>query len=225
MSVHQQTNPAARAISRFPDAPPSIARLPVDKRGFPVPYFVQWIDGEPDFRVADTRRMSQCVKQRRCWICGGKLGRMLAFTIGPMCSVNRVSAEPPEHPQCAAFAVVACPFLSRPLAKRPGMEDLQERADFQDAPGIFIKHNPGVTLIWHTLSYKLFEVENGTLFKLGAPVRASWWREGREATRDEVIEGFQLGLKSLAPVAAEEGPEAVADLKKAVALALTLLPT
>jgi hypothetical protein len=225
MSFHQQTDQASRVVSRFPDAPPSIAKLPLDKRGFPVPYFVQWIDGEPDFRVADTRRMGRCVRERRCWICGGKLGRMFAFTIGPMCAVNRVSAEPPEHPLCAAFAVKACPFLTRPLAKRPGNEDLKEKhANFQEPPGTALLHNPGVTLVWHTLRYSLFEVDNGTLFEIGEPARVSWWREGREATRDEVLEGFSKGLPTLRATAEEEGPEAVADFDSALRRAMTLLP-
>jgi hypothetical protein len=213
-----------KPINRFPNAPPSIAKLPLDKRGFPVPYFVKWIDGEPDFRVADTARMHRCVRERRCWICGEKLGRMFAFAIGPMCSINRISAEPPEHPLCATFAVKACPFLSRPLATRPGIEDLKGRADYQAPAGIAILHNPGVTLIWHTLRYSLDHVDGGTLFALGPPQRVSWWREGREATREEVLQAIEKGLPLLRSAAEQDGREAIDALAKAALAIIPLLP-
>jgi hypothetical protein len=38
----------------LPDGmPESVGRLPVDHRGYPVPWFVAWIDGKPEFRCAD----------------------------------------------------------------------------------------------------------------------------------------------------------------------------
>lgn len=98
---------------RFKDLPPRIAKLPTDERGYPVPYFVEWIDGKPDFRVMSSKNLARAVKYRRCWICGEELGRFLCFTIGPMCGVNRISSEPPSHYDCARFAVSACPFLTR----------------------------------------------------------------------------------------------------------------
>ena len=39
--------------------------LPIDRRGFPVPWFVSWDDGGPDFRVIDRGKIVQAVKQRR----------------------------------------------------------------------------------------------------------------------------------------------------------------
>ena len=61
-----------------PTQPARIARLPVHK-GYPVPWFVAWIDGVPDFRVADGRKLWEAVRHSRCWVCGDKLGSKLAF--------------------------------------------------------------------------------------------------------------------------------------------------
>ena len=72
-------------------APDRIKRLPVDHRGFPVPYFVVWIDGKPDFRLVMPGRLGECFKNKICWICGEPLGRFLAFAIGPMCVFNRTT--------------------------------------------------------------------------------------------------------------------------------------
>src|SRR4030095_12652609 len=77
--------------------PSRMAKLPRDARGYPVPRFVSWYDGKPDFRIADTRYLEHCFRARTCWLCGELLGRYLAFVIGPMCAVNRTTAEPPCH--------------------------------------------------------------------------------------------------------------------------------
>jgi len=104
-----------------PDLPPQPERMkgqPEDARGFPVPWFVAWKDGAPIFQAADARKWAKAVKEKRCWLCGKTLGVHHAFVIGPMCGVNRVTAEPPSHRECAEYALKACPFLSRPAAKR-----------------------------------------------------------------------------------------------------------
>src|SRR5262245_39698608 len=87
----------------LPARPPRIKRLPLDARGYPVPWFVAYVDGVPDFRIVDTPKIGVAWNKQRCWICGGQLGRYLAFAIGPMCAVNRVSSEPPSHLECAMY--------------------------------------------------------------------------------------------------------------------------
>src|SRR5215831_18617572 len=101
----------------LPPLPRRMKALPVD-RGYPVPWFVEWIDGVPDFRIMDGRKLVRAVRERLCWVCGQPLGSFLAFTVGPMCAVNRISSEPPSHRDCAVFSAKACPFLTRPTMRR-----------------------------------------------------------------------------------------------------------
>jgi hypothetical protein len=68
--------------------PARFARLPVDERGYPVPKFVERIDGKPDFRCVDGRWLTKTVQQKPCWLCGEKLGRHFAFVVGPMCAIQ-----------------------------------------------------------------------------------------------------------------------------------------
>lgn len=213
---------STQGTGRFPNAPPGILVLPVDHRGFPVPWFVEWIDGAPDFRVADSRKLRVAVKESRCWICGQRLGRMKSFVIGPMCSVNRVSSEPPSHPVCAVFAAEACPFLSRPLAKRPPVDDLEARfGGAPTMPGVPLLHNPGVTLVWNTLRFR-FQPDG--LFDIGKAERTQWFREGRAASRVEIIEAFEKGLPHLLSLAEADGRDAVDELRRRLRDALKLLP-
>jgi len=204
--------------------PTRIAKLPVDVRGYPVPWFVQWFDGKPDFRVMDSRKMARAVKDRRCWVCGDKFGHLeiMCFVIGPMCGVNRVSAEPPSHRECAEFSVKACPFLTLPRAQR-------REAAFPDAPlqetGVMLSRNPGVSLLWLTDYYETFRapvmksahgnggepLSPGIMFTLGDPVECIWYREGRPATRAECVESVDSGMPILRDAA--DGGAALASLE------------
>lgn len=204
--------------------PRRIARLPRDERGYPVPWFVTWLDGKPDFRVADAAKRVQAVREHLCWICGGVLGRFQTYVIGPMCIVNRTTAEPPCHRDCAVFAVIACPFLSNPKAKRPERE-LPEGA--VDAPGIPLNRNPGVTALWTTREDpRVFVTSDrkGFLFDLPDPIDVSWFCEGRAANAREVDESIESGLPTLRELAEDEGHNAVLALDRAVTAAKKHLP-
>lgn len=175
---------------RLPDAPPQIRALPLDPRGYPIPWFVGTNPrtGDRDFRVIHTEQVARAVKDRRCWICGRKLGEFCTFAIGPMCAVNRVSSEPPSHLDCARFAVKACPFLTNPEARRdPRNLPIEE----DTTPGLKIERNPGATLLWRARRYKWGP---DRLFHLGDPVAVEWWAQGRPATRVEVLASIESGL-------------------------------
>lgn len=205
--------------------PPRIKRLPVDHRGFPVPKFVAWVDGQPDHRVVDARRFTPAIKKRECWICGEPLGRMYCSVIGCMCAVNRIISEPPSHRDCAEFAVKACPFLARPHAHRreAGMPD-----GIKDAAGVGLKRNPGVTCLWISRDYPRPEEawggSRGLLFHLQEPVETIWYREGRLAARQEVEDAILEGLPHLKGVAEKEGEAALIALAKMTARASRYLP-
>jgi hypothetical protein len=214
-----------RTIERFGEMPATMRALPLDQRGYPVPWFVAWIDGKPDFRVIRPGGVAQAVKDGRCWLCGRALGRLKAFVIGPMCAVNRVSSEPPSHPRCAAFAVRSCPFLTSPLARRNEREPMPDGA--QDPAGVMIARNPGVTVIWSTLRFSVFDAPSGNpgkLIDIGKPHRVSWWAHGRRATRGEALEGLRSGLPALYDLAEAAGRGAVHDLRMQISAALALLP-
>lgn len=189
--------------------PERINRLPIDDRGYPVPWFVEYVNGKPDFRVIDGRKLVRAVKEKLCWICGEKLGTYLAFTIGPMCAINRTISEPPSHRECAEFSARVCPFLSLPKKKRDE-EDLPAGA--VEAAGIGLKRNPGVVCVWITKGYMIMRVENGILFRIGDPLETKWYAHGRSATRAEILESINSGIPLLK--AEEEGPEAVKELRR-----------
>lgn len=192
------------------DLPPLTKRLeclPIDpERGYPVPFFTAWIKdgkrvhpgtGTPDFRITDPVALNACVGLGLCWCCGQKLGVHRTYVVGPMCVINRASAEPPSHNDCAEWSVMGgCPFLSRPKMVRREIED-----DLKvHIAGHMIGRNPGVMVLWQVEDrLRMIEVPDGSgyLFNIGEPTRVRWYKEGRPATNEECIEAIDTGIQNL----------------------------
>lgn len=206
------------------EMPDRIKRLPVDSRGYPVPKFASWNDGVPEFRLADTGYLRRALAARLCWVCGGVLGQYMAFVIGPMCAINRTTAEPPCHLDCAQYSVRRCPFMAFPHRTR-NMDGLP--ADRVHPGGVAIERNPGVALIWVTKSYRLERAQAGhpgTLIRLGEAVSKSWWCRGRPATLQEVMASVESGLPALREVArVHDGPEGQRELEALISVNLDMI--
>lgn len=210
------------------DMPGSIARLQVDGRGYPIPWFVDraapLFNGNPDFRIMDGKRLKMAIRERRCWVCGERImTKWAVFVAGPMCGINRTSAEPPCHSWCAEWTVRACPFLSVPKRLR----DERDLPSGHSQAGVGIKRNPGVAMLWTSQSYKTWRPEGGgILFDLGEPTPygVEWFAAGRPATRAEVMESVETGLPLLLTQAARDGAEGCFELGRMTERFLAYLP-
>ncbi len=208
-----------------PAAPARVARLPRDPHGRPVPWFVAWIDGVPDFRVVGQGKVADAIRFGKCFICGEALGRWQTFPVGPVSTINRSAPEPPSHKDCALYAVQVCPFLVRPgKGRRTGGLPEGHRLD-SHGPGHSLEHNPGVTALWTTRSHQPFDDgRGGALFRMGDPEEVAWYAEGRAATRAEVLEALEAERATLAALIAEtpssdDLPALEAGYREAVRLA------
>jgi hypothetical protein len=210
----------------MPDLPPlplRFKKLPLDHRGYPVPRFVyQREDGTYDFRVVRPGWPQQCRSRKVCWLCGEPLGKFLCFVIGPMCAINRNTAEPPSHRDCAEFAVQACPFMRFPNRKRDEV-GLPAEGYAPGGDDAMIMRNPGVTCLWITLGYRPHRVGGHVLIEIGEPVEVTWWAHGRKATRDEIMASIETGLPLLRTMAEKEGRAAVAELERLVERGMKLV--
>jgi hypothetical protein len=184
----------------------ALPRVERDGVSIPVPWFVAWQDGAPEFRAMDPQRFAKAIRQRLCWVCGQKLGVHFAFVAGPMCGINRTSSEPPCHADCARWSAQNCPFLATPRMVR--REDGLADGVKENVAGFAIRRNPGVAMLWFTREYEVFRVPEGAgagwLIQMGEPDKVEWWREGREATRAEVMESIETGLPNLEAIARTE---------------------
>lgn len=207
----------------LPPLPERVRKLPLESRGYPIPWFACTLDdGTRDIRVADNVKRVLAVKRRLCWICGEQLGQFLAFVIGPMCAVNRNTAEPPSHRECAEFAVQACPFMLHPKADYRG----SNLPDGTTTSPTGLPGNPGATCIWITRSFKPYRVPGSKewLINIGDPVEVQWWSEGKRATRARIMEALDARLPILRRYAELDGAEGLRALDAQVQRALLLLP-
>lgn len=195
------------------EVPPKLSRRPFDERGYLIPWFVDYVDGKPDFRVMDAKKFGIAIREKRCWLCGDVLGVHKVFVSGPMCGINRTTSEPPCHRECALYAVQACPFLVKPHAQRR-VSNLPDRA--VDAAGHGLSRNPGVALLWTAASYDIWKAPGGSgyLLTMGMPTKVEFFAQGRPATLEEIRESVVSGLPSLRVAAELDGPGAVAQLEK-----------
>lgn len=204
--------------SRFPDAPENIRRLPVDDRGFPIPHFVAVVNGKPDHRVVDPSKLEPTVQGNLCWICGEPLGQDSAFVMGPTSAFTRVTSEPASHWACGCFAASGCPFLTKPRMRRnhKGLESAN-----LTAPANMLEHNPGLSVVWAASSFtKSLHADGRTwVFRLGQPTQVAWFREGRRASRKEVvavIDGIVASYRTLAEEGGAAGAARLADYRERI---------
>jgi hypothetical protein len=210
-----------------PVLPARMARLPRDRHGRPIPWFVHVDEaGVPDFRVIRARGIIDALHFEWCWVCGGKRGKHAAFVVGPMCAVNRTSAEPPSHLECALYSAQACPFLTTPaMGRRERGIDTSPEGPHVNPAGTAILRNPGVALVWSTRTWHPFDDgAGGMLFDLGRPTGTSWWAHGRPATRGQVLNSIESGLPLL-QAEAEKQRGGVEELERMRLAALAFVPT
>lgn len=92
--------------------PQNLKHLKVDKRGYPIPFFVPIIKGEPNFRFLDERKQILCLEKKLCPICGTKLCKdYFYFISGPIGLKNCTASDPAMHKECAEFAMKVCPYM------------------------------------------------------------------------------------------------------------------
>ena len=212
---------AMELLQREP-MPHRIAALPRDHRGYPVPRFVTWFDGKPDFRIVDMPFLLRALRRRFCFLCGQPLGRLAAFVVGPMCVVNRVSSEPPSHFDCARYAALVCPFLAIPQTHR-GRAPLPAKTRLP--PGLMLPHNPGVAAVYVTRDYAPFDAGGtGELIRVGEPYSVAWYASGEPAMHDAVVAAMRNGLRTLIEIARRDGGGALDDLRAAVRAAASCMP-
>ena len=203
--------------------PKRMEQLPRDDVGRPIPFFVEYIDGKPDFRVMNPKNYRAAIIRGLCWVCGKPIQKTSkqVFVAGPMCLINSTSAEPPSHMDCAEWSARACPFLVNPKKTR---RDGNLPAEADSPGGIMLDRNPGVTALIAARYWSPVEAGGGVIIKFRSVEEVRWFAEGREATREEVAISISSGLPALVKLAQQEGPDAERALGRMYSEALQWLP-
>ena len=96
------------------EIPDYLKHLPVDSRGYPVPYII-FIDdqGKPNFRVNNFAKVKECIFYKKCQICGKPLNSDIWFIGGQLSCFHKNGSfiDPPVHHDCGRFALQVCPYM------------------------------------------------------------------------------------------------------------------
>jgi hypothetical protein len=104
---------------KFDKLPKRMAHLKLDPRGYPIPFFVKILNGEPEFRLSDPKKKEICRKQKKCWICGKPLlAKSFWYITGPIGLSNQVASDEAMHEECARFSLKICPHMFYEKAER-----------------------------------------------------------------------------------------------------------
>lgn len=124
VTIRQQETTAAHGPV---EAPPWIASLPRDRRGFPAPAEAGWTADGPALASLDQGRKTALGMKRACAVCGRWLepGRPVyrAFAQADAAQIRLHERElthdegGPGHLSCMLYATYACPYLAHPTAR------------------------------------------------------------------------------------------------------------
>ncbi|MEV0236812.1 hypothetical protein [Nonomuraea sp. NPDC050786] len=86
--------------------------------GMVIPYIaLRHLDGTPEFGQIDHDRVAECLIEQRCQLCAQPLADAAVLMVRPMDFGAGHCPEPAQHPECAAYAIRACPMLSGRLRR------------------------------------------------------------------------------------------------------------
>ncbi|MEU7855143.1 hypothetical protein [Nonomuraea sp. NPDC049141] len=86
--------------------------------GMVIPYIaLRHADGTPEFGQIDHDRVAECLLEKRCQLCAQRLTDTAVLMARPQDFGAGYGPEPAQHPQCAAYAIRACPMLSGRLPR------------------------------------------------------------------------------------------------------------
>jgi hypothetical protein len=163
--------------------PESLAQLPLDKRGYPIPHGV-WQDpetGEYDFRVIDQEKRLQALEQKICAVSGLPMNEAEYWFIGgPASFVNRLFLDGPMRHEVAEFSLRTCPHLLLPEAqyRRAGMEK-------HTRPSKTTTEKQPMYMLALARSYELKTIEDFPYVIAGRWKAVSWWRDGKIIKKEE----------------------------------------
>lgn len=160
--------------------PPAIARLEKDRRGYPIPYTVMYVNGTPDFAMVDPEKWVRLTRIKGCGICGKPLLGRMYFVGGPSCVLNMVFFDHPMHLECATYALQVCPFLCMPNAHYR-KDNARRDAEVTVLKSVSTK-KPEIFMLGETRGYSLIRNGDEVLLKAKPWEKVKFWKDGEDVT-------------------------------------------
>jgi hypothetical protein len=163
--------------------PERIARLPRDKRGYPIPSSaIVNLDGSVDFTTLDMKKWVRLYKLRGCGVCGTAMYSRVWFIGGHLSHHNRMFFDHPMHEECARYALQVCPFLAIPRMgyRKRDNNEMSENALGPTVLNMVSLERSSALMLGKTHSYKLVKIRDSILLFASPWESVTWWSAGKE---------------------------------------------
>lgn len=185
------------------ELPPRVAALEKTPQGYPIPYTAAiGADGTADLRVINVEHQIDCIKNRKCSVCGQSLDYWAYFIGGDLALTNMVFSDPALHLECALYSLRVCPYLRRDEAHYANME---KRPPVQLAGGYTTKvdelvshERPLFMLLMKANQWRLIRVSGMHYAKAARLYAPRYFSNGDEITVEDAD-----ALKAAHPVSEE----------------------
>lgn len=176
--------------------PDLMRKLPLDSRGYPIPYVVLNDDkGCPHFKINDDTKSDECIAKNLCTICGTKMDRTSMWLLGgPQSAFHPKGSfvEPPVHRECGLYALQVCPYLRY---NNYGKKDIMVKDGSFNKPLLLLDPTQSMDrlpfFVFVKISgYQVFRrTENGIPIKSIKPMKPykviEFWQEGIKVVPDK----------------------------------------
>ncbi|MEU4576014.1 hypothetical protein [Nonomuraea sp. NPDC023979] len=86
--------------------------------GMVIPYIsLRHADGTPELGRVEPARVTECLTGQLCQLCSRRLDGAAVLMARPQDFGHGYVSEPAQHPECAAYAIKACPMLAGRLPR------------------------------------------------------------------------------------------------------------
>lgn len=160
-----------------PRMPRQMHHLPRTPLGNPIPWWVQTVDGTPDYRAISLDTIHKALRDRLCLVCGWGLGPRVAFLFAGGSLLSRQATEPPAHEACATYSAQVCPFLATPTRPDGGRQ---------------------VIAVWVCRDFDTSPSDiGGPVLRAVDAAAVTWWHAGRPAARTDALDALDAAHATL----------------------------
>lgn len=182
--------------------PALMGKLPLDKRGYPIPCMVQYdSQGVPLFAVNNEHTRQRVILGGLCSICGNPLKDIKWLVGGALSAFHENGAyfDPPMHFDCITYALKVCPYLAwskytgktntdKIQARVSGHYIVEDNTVIEGRPMIF------VAVRFTRLEFIWEEGRVAYVKPLRPYSRVEYWKHGQRISNEEAAKLIEGGI-------------------------------
>ena len=159
-------------------------------KGLVIPYIVMVKEDKPFFKINNSIIVAECIKEKLCSVCGGKLEDDKWLIGGPASAFhkNGAYADIPVHKECAVYSLTTCPYMAyTQYTAKEGVFDKLKKV----FPNVIL-YNPTMdsTRLQYFVVVKITNYSvssNEYIHPIKPYLKIEYWKDGKQINIEEVL--------------------------------------